>query len=94
MTKPSAPFDWYEPRLGGRLRPDAREAMYLAELRERAALLHRLGYDRTRARARLRANVAWDFELHDVPGFAAKIDGIVDDVYGRGGFTAGGPPPL
>lgn len=36
--------------------------MYRAELLERAALLCRLGYSSRRAVARLKANVAWDFE--------------------------------
>lgn len=40
-----------------------RLAMYRAELSERAALLCRLGYSEKRATARLRANVAWDFEI-------------------------------
>ncbi len=40
-----------------------RLSMYRAELSERAALLCRLGYPEKRATARLRANVAWDFEI-------------------------------
>jgi hypothetical protein len=36
--------------------------MYRAELLERAGLLCRLGYSSKRALARLKANVAWDFE--------------------------------
>src|SRR2546421_12717698 len=90
--EPVEPFEWWQTR-----RPPpaasakAREAMYLAELRERAALLRRLNYSREEARARLRANLAWDFELSGTPGFAGKIDGIVDEVYRRGG-PAGGTP--
>ena len=38
-----------------------REAMYRAELEERAALLHRLGHGKQQTRARLAANLAWDF---------------------------------
>lgn len=41
---------------------ERRAAMYRAELLERAALLCRLGYSSKRALARLKANVAWDFE--------------------------------
>lgn len=37
--------------------------MYRAELQERASLYARLGYPSKRAVARLKANVAWDFEL-------------------------------
>jgi hypothetical protein len=66
--------------------------MYLGELRERAALLRRLNFNKAETLARLRANVAWDFELHAKPAFVAKLDGIVDDVFGRG--AGGGPPSL
>ena len=86
-------FDWLVPAKPAGRNHSAREDMYLAELRERAALLKRLNYDKAEARARLRANVHWDFELHSQPGFLSKIDGIIEDVYGRGG-TAGGPPTL
>src|SRR5262245_40233884 len=86
-------FDWMTPAPPAGRNRAAREEMYLSELRERAALLRRLNFDKAEARARLRANVAWDFELHSQPGFLSKIDGIIEDVYGRGG-TAGGPPTL
>ena len=39
--------------------------MYRAELVERAGLYYRLGYPSKRAVARLKANLAWDFELSD-----------------------------
>lgn len=40
-----------------------RAEMYRGELVERAGLFYRLGYPPSRAIARLKANVAWDFEL-------------------------------
>ncbi len=40
-----------------------RLAMYKGELVERAGLFYRLGYPPSRAIARLKANVIWDFEL-------------------------------
>lgn len=40
-----------------------RLAMYKDELVERAGLYYRLGYPPSRAIARLKANVVWDFEL-------------------------------
>ena len=86
-------FDWMTPARPASRNGGAREEMYLSELRERAALLKRLNYDKAEARARLRANVHWDFELHSQPGFLSKIDTIIEDVYGRGG-AAGGPPTL
>lgn len=44
---------------------ERRAAMYRAELVERAGLYYRLGYPSKRAVARLKANLAWDFELRD-----------------------------
>ena len=41
---------------------ERRAAMYKAELLERAGLYYRLGYSAKRATARLKANVAWDFD--------------------------------
>lgn len=37
--------------------------MYKKELADRAGLFYRLGYPPSRAAARLKANVAWDFEI-------------------------------
>ena len=37
--------------------------MYRSELVARAGLYYRLGYPPSRALSRLKANVAWDFEL-------------------------------
>ena len=42
---------------------ERRAAMYRAEIADRAALLRRLGYPAPRARARLQANLSWDFEV-------------------------------
>jgi hypothetical protein len=70
--------------------------MYRRELEERAALLYRLGYSAQRCKARLAANVAWDFELHGRPRHAAEVDKVVDAVYrrGQGRVTAGGTPTV
>jgi hypothetical protein len=68
-----------------------RDEMYRRELEERASLLFRLGYNAKRAKARLAANVAWDFELHGRPRHAADVDKIVDAVYRRGGRSGGTP---
>lgn len=69
-----------------------RDAMYRTEVEDRAALLFRLGFTKERAKARLRANVGWDFELHGRPRHAADIERIVDAVYRRGGGS--GPPTV
>lgn len=59
MTHPARPR-----RSGDR---DRRVAMYRDELAERAKLLCRLGYPPSRAIARLRANLEWDFEVGALP---------------------------
>ena len=59
-------FPWLEPSKRRRRRPRDgahRLAMYKDELVARAGLFYRLGYPPSRAIARLKANVAWDFEL-------------------------------
>ncbi len=90
-SAPVQPFDWLvSPRPA--YNPNSRrQAMYLDELRYRAGLLRRLAFSAPEAKARLRAGVAWDFELHATPSFAAKIDGIVDEIYRRGGPPGGTP---
>ncbi len=61
--------------------------MYRAELTERAGLYVRLGYPARRAAARLKANVAWDFELSGErrpPGIGDRdIADIVKAAYNR-----------
>jgi hypothetical protein len=82
-TKPAL-FDWMEPRKNtDRVKIDRtrRESMYRAELEDRAALLQRLGYGRDRTRARLAANLAWDFQDGKSPLDAAAVDSIVDKVF-------------
>lgn len=51
-----------------------RLAMYRDELVQRAGLFYRLGYPPSRAIARLKANVAWDFEL----GTGGRPTGLTD----------------
>jgi len=51
-----------------------RLAMYKDELVERAGLYYRLGYPPSRAIARLKANVVWDFEL----GTGGRPTGLAD----------------
>ena len=85
MTKP-APFDWLESRRNAdydKGQKARRETMYRLELEERAALLHRLGHSKERARARLGANLDWDFPPGARPLDAAALDAIVDRVFGR-----------
>jgi hypothetical protein len=87
MSRPAStglPFDWMESRRPAE-RPKIdrarRETMYRAELEERAALLHRLGYSRERTRARLLANLDWDFGAGG-PLDAAAVEAIVERAFG------------
>lgn len=53
---------------------ERRLAMYRDELVARAGLYYRLGYPPSRAIARLKANVTWDFEL----GTEGRPTGLAD----------------
>jgi hypothetical protein len=94
-SKPSSPpFDWLEPRRNPALAAGERErrtSMYRLELEERAALLQRLGHGKDQARARLVANIGWDFPDGKSPLAASAIDAIVDRVFGQA--SAGRPIP-
>jgi hypothetical protein len=79
-----APFDWMESRRNperGKIDKAHREAMYRTEVEERAALLHRLGYAKDKTRARLAANLAWDFPNGSKPLDGAALDAIVDRLF-------------
>jgi hypothetical protein len=79
-----APFDWMDSRRNperGKIDKARREAMYRSELEERAALLHRLGYAKDKTRARLAANLAWDFPNGSKPLDGAALDAIVDRLF-------------
>jgi hypothetical protein len=70
-------FPWLNPTGRRRRRAsdaDSRVAMYRDELVARAGLFYRLGYPPSRAIARLKANVAWDFEL----GTDGRPTGLAD----------------
>ena len=84
-TKP-APFDWMEPRRTagrGKVENARRETMYRSELEERAALLQRLGHGKQETRARLAANLGWDFTPDKAPLAPAVLDAIVDRLFGQ-----------
>ena len=84
------PFDWMQPKRNpayAKTLPAKREAMYRGELAERAALLHRLGHAKDAVRARLGANVGWDFD--GAPGAiaGAELDAIVEREFGTSRAT-------
>ena len=90
MVSWAVSFPWLSPPSRRRRRAsdaDARIAMYRDELVARAGLFYRLGYPPSRAIARLKANVAWDFEVGTGPrpnGLADKdISEIVKAAYLR-----------
>jgi hypothetical protein len=86
MPSSPPPFDWMESRRGPerpKIEQGRREAMYRTELEERAGLLHRLGHDRDRTRARLLANLEWDFAPGKSPVALAAVDAILDRVFGQ-----------
>jgi hypothetical protein len=79
------PFDWMEPKRNAayaKTLPAKREAMYRGELADRAALLQRLGHGKVTVRARLAANVKWDFEEGGSPIAGGELDAIVDRAFG------------
>ena len=80
------PFDWMQPKQNlayARTLSAKRESMYRGELVERAALLHRLGHARASVRARLAANVGWDFEEGPSPIAAGDLDAVLDAIVDR-----------
>jgi hypothetical protein len=91
---PAVSFDWMESRRApgrAKIEQGRREAMYRTELEERAGLLHRLGHGRDGTRARLLANLDWDFAPGPSPLDAAAVDAIVDRVFGQ--TSTGKPAP-
>ena len=82
------PFDYLhsdqDPRFEKHIGPHARDAHVLG-LRERAAMLRRLGYSRDDTVRRLEQNVEWDFDkwAQKLPDFYEEIPAIVDAVYRR-----------
>lgn len=60
--------------------------MLQREVRDRARLLYNLRYDVKKATARIRNNVAWEFDHSwnkNDPAVLARVDDIVADVYKR-----------
>ena len=82
-------FDWMQPKRNAsytKTLSAKREAMYRGELVERAALLHRLGHGKATVRARLAANLGWDFD-GAAGAIAGELDGIVEREFGAARAT-------
>lgn len=90
------PFSWYHPDVpqAYAVAGSKAERMYRLELRERAALLMRLGFSKEETVSRLRGNVRWDFELHDQPEHLGVVDEVVEQVFKTRSTGGGGPPSL
>jgi hypothetical protein len=81
------PFPWLQskivPEFAASL-PERRKEMQRREVRERAALLMRLGRSRKEATATCRANLEWEFDGMAAPEVLGEIDALVEQVYTRG----------
>jgi len=85
MAQPS-PFDWLDPTIPddykGTFSEKGKE-MQRREIRERTAVLMRLGHSREEAIARCRQNMYWEHDLHRQPSVFNDIEQLVDEVYSR-----------
>jgi hypothetical protein len=70
------------PQLSDTFQAQALDSMR-AEVRERAAVLVRLGWDADLAATRARQNLEWEFELHSPAPILAEIDALVRGVAQR-----------
>ncbi len=63
------------------------EAQYLKELKERAALLHRLRYEKEDAIKRLMGNLNWDWECNPKPDYVERlmkaVPKIVEEIFSK-----------
>lgn len=82
-----ATFDYYCPNLpaglGKALEGRSNEA-FAQEIEERTALLHKLGYSKEQTVARIKANLAWEFDAtwtKKAPAFIKTVDKIVTAYY-------------
>ncbi len=85
MTR-SQPFDWLVPFVppgaDAHSAEQAREARR-RELRDRAALLMRLGRSQSEVTERLRQNLRWEWEMQPPAPGVDEIADLVAAVYGR-----------
>ena len=78
------PFDWMHvkqnPAFLAKIESRFVE-MHRREIEQRARLLYNLKFGRDAAVARIRAKIAWEFELSRTPKFHKEVGAIVDRVY-------------
>ncbi len=78
-------FPWWDPRVPEavtRTFASKFEEMLVGGARRQAEILKSLGHDRAYARMRVRGNLRWEFELHNLPAAAKRAEDAVDAVYG------------
>lgn len=79
------PFDWMSAKVPPEIAANGAarfRAGLVAEIRERAALLRRLGHSRAYAELRCRRNVAWAFEAAGKsPVTDAEVKTLVAEAY-------------
>jgi hypothetical protein len=76
-------FPWLDPTPPTKRGPSDRLAAQLRELRDRAAILFRLGYTAEAATKRLSAQVAWEHHARPSGLSDAEIGKAVRDTYAR-----------
>lgn len=78
-------FDWYESKVPQAVQarfPESRKRMHEQEIRYRAGLYRRLGWDRDVAVARCLAHLGWGYETGgEAPVSEADVQRIVGEVY-------------
>lgn len=86
------PFDWMHPEVPDAVRarsPGARRAMVEDDVKTRAGLLQRLGYDANYAVKRCTGNLSWGYELRGAsPLGEEEIRSLVQQVYTRSGASS------
>lgn len=79
------PFDWLVPDVPAAVQalgPARLRAQHAGEVRARATLLRRLGYDQAFATWRCQRNLAWGYELAGPPPLDAEaVAATVGEVY-------------
>jgi len=80
-------FDWWNADVPNTVRSTGTEkhrAMHIDEVRQRAGLLRRLGYEQSFAAWRCQRNLAWGFEMAGkAPLTDADVKKIVAEVFKR-----------
>ncbi len=80
------PFCWMDENeeMQGPTQGASREAVTVAEIRDRAALMRRLGHSKADAIHRCMGNLAWAFSVSGQPAVSpARVRKLVAEVYGK-----------